>query len=326
MTIDEHFAEFASAAEQAFARDNGEAALAGCGFQDVLHEVASSELARAAVFATFRGEGRALGTSAALFHLMAQPYGTATSLGTTPVLALALGRSDGAQCLAVPAGWDREVIVDLPDAGLMRVPVDKLRPTASVVFDPDLLGVAAIIGDGEWLAAADACAEARRRSVSWGELACANEILGAAEACLELTIDHARDRVQFGAPIASFQAVRHLLAWSSLDVQAGRPLCLTALRALDDPCSPQLTLVVKAVAGRNARRVADRCAQVLGGMGFTREHAFHRYHRRIVALDGLLGGSSAAIAALGRGFMEFLPSQLLSLTGQAAAWTEHSPA
>jgi alkylation response protein AidB-like acyl-CoA dehydrogenase len=57
--------------------------------------------------------------------------------------------------------------------------------------------------------------------------------------------------------------------------------------------------MAKAVAGRSARTVARHCQQVLAGIGFTTEHTFHHYFRRVVVLDQLLGGHHVLTRGLG---------------------------
>ena len=57
--------------------------------------------------------------------------------------------------------------------------------------------------------------------------------------------------------------------------------------------------MAKAVAGRQAKTTARHCQQVLAGIGFTVEHPFHRYLRRTLALDGLLGTAAQLTTALG---------------------------
>jgi alkylation response protein AidB-like acyl-CoA dehydrogenase len=57
--------------------------------------------------------------------------------------------------------------------------------------------------------------------------------------------------------------------------------------------------MAKAIAGRSSRTVARHAQQVLAGMGFTSEHAFHRYFRRVLALDQLLGSASEISIEMG---------------------------
>lgn len=112
---------------------------------------------------------------------------------------------------------------------------------------------------------------------------------------LELARVHALERVQFGRPISTFQAVRHRLADSLVAVEAAASL-LDA--AWDDP-STKTAGMAKAFAGRSARTVARHCQQVLAGIGFTTEHPLHRFVRRTLVLDQLLGAGSVITHQLG---------------------------
>jgi len=129
-------------------------------------------------------------------------------------------------------------------------------------------------------------------------VAAASEILGAAEAAVALATEHATNRVQFGQPIGTFQAVRHLLAWATTDTTAIDAVVREGALLLDAP-PPHYGEVVKALAGRNGRRACERALQVLGGIGFTAEHGHHHHHSRVLALDSLLGSSAALTHALG---------------------------
>lgn len=117
-----------------------------------------------------------------------------------------------------------------------------------------------------------------------GRLALGWWLAGSARAMLVLARQHAVDRVQFGRPIASFQAVRHRLAETLVAVEGAEA---TLLAAQDDlGC-----LLAKAAAGQAALTTAKHCQQVLGGIGFTAEHDLHRHVKRAYVLDGLLGSA-----------------------------------
>lgn len=118
---------------------------------------------------------------------------------------------------------------------------------------------------------------AGRRALGWW-------LVGTSRGMLSLARAHAVDRVQFGRPIASFQAVRHRLAESLVAIE-GAEAALVA--ATDDFGS----LLAKAAAGLAALTTARHCQQVLGGIGFTDEHELHRHVRRALVLDGLLGSA-----------------------------------
>jgi hypothetical protein len=112
-------------------------------------------------------------------------------------------------------------------------------------------------------------------------------LVGAGRAMLALARQHALDRVQFGRPVASFQAIRHRLAETLVAVE-GAEATLVASAAQPDDLS---FLLAKAAAGQAALTAARHCQQVLGGIGFTAEHALHRHVKRALVLDGLLGSS-----------------------------------
>ena len=112
---------------------------------------------------------------------------------------------------------------------------------------------------------------------------------------LELACQHAIERMQFGRPIAMFQAVRHRLAESLIAIEAADSL---VAGAWDEP-SPVLAAMAKGMAGRGARTAAKHCQQVLAGIGFTTEHPFHHFYKRVVVLDQLLGAGSALTRQLG---------------------------
>ncbi len=128
-----------------------------------------------------------------------------------------------------------------------------------------------------------------------GQLALGHELIGAARAVLELARTHALARIQFGRPIAAFQAVRHRLADSLVAIEAAAALVAAAW---DHPSAVNAS-IAKSSAARAARTVARHCQQVLAGIGFTTEHPFHRYYRRILVLDRLLGAGSVLTAELG---------------------------
>ena len=124
-------------------------------------------------------------------------------------------------------------------------------------------------------------------AVAFGRRAVAHQIAGASRTMLDLARDHALERVQFGRPIASFQAVRHRLADALVAVEA---LDATLGAAGDEPNALTAALA-KATAGRTARTVAAHCQQVLAGIGFTTDHPFHRYLKRTMLLEGLFGSA-----------------------------------
>ncbi|UXA15593.1 acyl-CoA dehydrogenase [Mycobacterium sp. SMC-8] len=122
-------------------------------------------------------------------------------------------------------------------------------------------------------------------------------LVGSARAMLRLARQHALDRVQFGRPIASFQAVRHRLAETLVAIEGAE-----ATLSLPGADNPDLTaLLAKAAAGKAALTAARHCQQVLGGIGFTEEHDLHLHVKRALVLDGLLGSSRELTRRAGAG-------------------------
>ena len=122
-------------------------------------------------------------------------------------------------------------------------------------------------------------------------------LVGSARAMLSLARQHAMDRVQFGKPIASFQAVRHRLAETLVAIEGAE-----ATLSLPGEDNPDLTaLLAKAAAGKAALTAAKHCQQVLGGIGFTAEHDLHHHVKRVLVLDGLLGSSRELTRKAGAG-------------------------
>jgi len=141
------------------------------------------------------------------------------------------------------------------------------------------------VPDGELMRLGEA-----RRALSWW-------LVGSARAMLALARQHAMDRVQFGRPIASFQAIRHKLAETLVAIEGAE-----ATLSLPGTDNPDLTaMLAKAAAGKAALTAAKHCQQVLGGIGFTAEHDLHRHVERVLVLDGLLGSSRELTRKAGAG-------------------------
>lgn len=124
-------------------------------------------------------------------------------------------------------------------------------------------------------------------------LACA-ELVGIGERMLAMTVEHARDRVQFGRPIGSFQAVKHKCATMRLWVQASTAATYYAAMSLDarGHDGARGVSVAKAYTSDAICRTAGEALQLHGGIGFTWEHDLHLYIRR-ARTNSLLYGDAA---------------------------------
>jgi hypothetical protein len=292
--------EFYAAAVRAFRTSTAADALDALDWWHLLTELNDPER-RAAVFAVFRAQGRVLSSSIALGALMARPYVEVSGRAVEPLVATLVrdSRRRGAVDVVVGNATGSRLLVDRPGSGAMILdPEDvELRP----VDIPGRLELHEVdIRVARWHASIgeNEARRARRWSALVGRTALALEILGAAEGALALALEHATARQQFGKPIASFQAVRHLLAWAACDCAAlGRTAAQTVALGRDAPV--RFDEITKALAGRNGRRTCERTLQVLGAIGFTAEHAHHHFHARVLTLDSLLGTSADLMADLG---------------------------
>ena len=120
------------------------------------------------------------------------------------------------------------------------------------------------------------------------------EMLGAADAVLVMAVEYAKDRVQFGKPIGSFQAVKHMLADALVDVEGMRSTAYYAAwcAAFGDRDRSVAASMAKAWCSDASRRVMACGLQVHGGIGFTWEHDMHLYLKR-AQLDQVSFGDAA---------------------------------
>jgi alkylation response protein AidB-like acyl-CoA dehydrogenase len=123
-------------------------------------------------------------------------------------------------------------------------------------------------------------------------LALACEQVGAAQRCLEISVEYAQVRVQFGRPIGTFQAVKHLCAEMLAQVEMARAATQDAARLTDENSidAPAAAVAAHITCSTAAMFTAKETIQVLGGIGFTWDHPAHLYFRRAAASQMFLGG------------------------------------
>jgi alkylation response protein AidB-like acyl-CoA dehydrogenase len=129
------------------------------------------------------------------------------------------------------------------------------------------------------------------RTVRLAAVALAAEQVGAAQKCLEMSVDYAKLRVQFGRPIGSFQAIKHKCADMLLEVESARSAAYYAAWAAAD-ASSELAVVAplaKAYCSEAFANAAAEMIQIHGGIGFTWEHDAHLYYRRAKSSEQFLG-------------------------------------
>ncbi len=276
--------------------DDVDAALVELGWREMLQAEPSD-----AIEIVFNALGRANATASALDDVLASGLGARPRDDLAVLLPpFATWAPPGGSGLATARATTATELLTVDGAGAdLRVATVALgaalvEPVRGI--DPDA-GLHTVRVPDDLLAGADHLdAHAWESAVALGGRAISYQIAGASRTMLELASAHAVERVQFGRPVARFQAVRHRLAEALVAVEA---LEATLAAAADTP-GPQTAALAKAVAGRTARTVAAHSQQVLAGIGFTTDHPFHGYLKRTMALEGLLGSSDELVLAFGR--------------------------
>ena len=127
-----------------------------------------------------------------------------------------------------------------------------------------------------------------------GKVMIAAEMMGGAQKVLDMTVDYAKVRVQFGRPIGSFQAVQHKCANMMIDVEGARSAVYYAAWAVSNEVAeaPLAAALAKAAASDAYRRVSADGIQVHGGIGFTWEHDMHLYFKRAKSSEFTFGDAT----------------------------------
>ncbi|BBY18800.1 acyl-CoA dehydrogenase family protein [Mycolicibacterium litorale] len=197
------------------------------------------------------------------------------------------GAADVLLVAATGPDWVGLYAVDATADGVERTPLitlDLTRPQAAVTLSNAPATLIAGPEDAERVI---------RHALHVGAALLAVEQVGAAQHLLDLAVDYAKSRLQFGRPIGSFQAVKHRLADMLVDAEHARSTAYHAVWALtdgsDDPALA--TAIAQAVCSAALSRIAADTIQVLGGIGFTWEHQAHLYFKRATTDAALLGSA-----------------------------------
>jgi alkylation response protein AidB-like acyl-CoA dehydrogenase len=132
------------------------------------------------------------------------------------------------------------------------------------------------------------------RAFDIASTALAAELVGGMQRTLDLTVEYAKTRKQFGKPIGMFQAVQHQCADMYLETESARSAVYYAGWALEEnaPDAAAAVSIAKMYASDAGRTVGNRGIQVHGGMGFTWENDIHLYYRRAKASENAFGDAT----------------------------------
>jgi alkylation response protein AidB-like acyl-CoA dehydrogenase len=157
-----------------------------------------------------------------------------------------------------------------------RPTLDETKRTGDLILDGVRVGADNILGTPGQAGPAIALLLDR------GALAVTAEMIGAAEGALALTVQYAKDRIQFGAPIGHYQGVKHPLAESYVDIECMKSLLYFATWALDASPDevPLAASKAKAFASEGLSRMGITGIQLHGAVGYTQEYDIQLYLRR----------------------------------------------
>jgi alkylation response protein AidB-like acyl-CoA dehydrogenase len=187
------------------------------------------------------------------------------------------------------------------DAGVFLVPADKVVARRTAVFDP-VLHVAEVTFDNVHLDDTDRADTDTEKARHLALTGMAMTTVGACQRVLDLVLEHAKQRHQFGVPIGSFQAVQHKTVDMHVAIERARALSYFAALtiAADDPRRRLASAMAKAASGECQAVVFRHGLQLFGAMGFTWENDVQFPLKRAKAGELLLGGAAenrAVIAA-----------------------------
>lgn len=252
---------------------NGEAVLTAC-----LGGVVGDPLRPPAVAATGDGPGR--------FRLEGVLHDVPAGLAADAVVVAATAEEGTGLFLVEPEA-----------AGLARRRQDATDNRVEAEIDLDGLAVDAA---GVLVAPGPAGDEAHRWCTDRARTALCVEVAGACKAAVDLTATYTAERVQFGKPVATFQAVGQRAADAYIDAEGVRLTAWQAAWRLDRelPAAAEVA-VAKFWADDGAQRVVHGAQHLHGGVGVDRDYPLHRYYLLVKHLAPMLGGATASLLRLG---------------------------
>jgi len=181
-------------------------------------------------------------------------------------------------------------LLDKAASGLTLSPVTTLdhRPRSTVTLKDVQIGADALIGsEGDAL-------DAVEHAVDCATIALCAEMVGGMQTALEMTVGYSHERVQFGVPIGSFQALKHKAANMFMHIEAARSSMYYAAMAEDEDMSDRRAAIsaAKALCSDAYIDVTKEAIQMHGGIGFTDEHNIHLFYKRAIATAATYGDAS----------------------------------
>jgi Acyl-CoA dehydrogenase, C-terminal domain len=192
--------------------------------------------------------------------------------------------------VVVPVGDGGAVSFVEIDAAILRTP-----SAPALESDPVYRRVAGVVVAAE-------TAKPLTVSGSWDDAvrdaraALAHQLIATSRVMLAQARQHAMDRVQFGKPIAAFQALRHKLAEVLVAIEGAAGV---AAVCSEDECDTLTATTAKSLAGKAARLACTNAQQVLAGIGFTTDHQFHLSLKRATVIDTLFGSARTLPSEIG---------------------------
>jgi alkylation response protein AidB-like acyl-CoA dehydrogenase len=209
------------------------------------------------------------------------PDGACADLIVLAARAEGSSGEEGVSLFLVPADAAGLTVEALPT-------VDQTRRQAQLVFDGVRVPAAASLGEpgSAW--------PALRKVLDLAAIGISAEQVGGAQRCLDLSVAYAKERVQFGRVIGSFQAIKHKAADMMLDVECARSAAYYAgcVAAEDGEALAQAASLAKATCSEAYFRCAADAIQIFGGIGFTWEYDPHLHFKRAKSTESFLGDAA----------------------------------
>ncbi|MDZ7881439.1 MAG: acyl-CoA dehydrogenase family protein [Mycobacterium sp.] len=169
-----------------------------------------------------------------------------------------------------------------------------IHPKKSLDITRDFAGIefsGVRVRESQALSATGDNADLVNRQLAIAAVLTAAQTVGTLSEDLARTVQYAKDRIAFGRPIGSFQAIKHLLVDASLSLELGKAVVLAAANALGtgEARALEAASMAKALVGESGVSIVSDCTQVFGGIGLTWEHDQHLFVRRVTTDASLYG-------------------------------------